>query len=333
VRTWGTLLGAALVSLLVAPPAWAAPAATLCETDVSRGAVPEVFVVDACVDAAGVTLRNTADAPVVVEHTGDLGAPLWVSRAGGDAATLTRLTGSPDDVLMPGDIVRWPVGVDAATVTVTGLDPTMVPAVVESLSAVLPGPATDEAQAGTFQRFAGLVRSVASAVETRASCLEGKNFLRVAACDAAAAGAIGHAVSSHVRRSDADDVVAVVLDPERWDEWSAVRPAVVGPAAERTLRLAAAPGPPPVPSPVVAPRPAPPAVAPAPVPVAAPAPLPGPAPAPQPPQVLPTLPSAPGWPSWEAPFDRNADAGKGKGNGHGNGKGNGRGKGKGGRDD
>lgn len=329
-RIPGALLGAALVSLLVPPsPAWAAPAATLCEPDVSRGAVPEVFVIDACVDAAGVTVRNTTDAPVVVELTGDLGAPLWVSRAGGAAATLTRLTAHPDDVLMPGDIVRWPVGVAAATVTVTGLDPAMIAAVVESLRAVLPRPATDEAQAGTFRRFAALVRSVAAATEARASCLEGKNFLRVAACDAAAAGAIGQAVSSHVRRSDAEDVVSVVLDPERWDEWSAVRPAVVGPAAERTLRLIAAPVPPPVPPPTVAPRPAPPAVVP--VPVAAPAPPPAPAPAPPPRPALPALPSVPGWPSWEEPPDRDADAGKGKGNG--NGKGNGRGKGKAGRDD
>lgn len=255
-------------------------------------------------------MRNSLDVPVVVRSTGDLGTALRVRKVGGQAGEVTRLTDGTDDVLMPGDVVRWPLGAGTAAVTVTGLDPAMIPAIVESLRTVLPRAGDEEAQAAAKREFGGLVR--------------------------AAAGTIGRAVSVRLSRSSVADVVPVVLDGGRWDEWAAVRPAPVGPPVERTLRLASAPLPATVPPPFVVPSVPLPAPAPVPLP-AAPAPHPAPATATTP--VLPTPPAAPRWPAWEEladHFDRPAGDGAERGDGDGKDKdkdkGNGQGRGN-GKDD
>jgi hypothetical protein len=212
-------------------------------------------------------------------------------------------------------------------------------AVSDSLGDLLPRRGDPDVPPDAHSSLAALVDVTAAAVAKRAACREGKNFLGTAACDVEAASTIGEAATVRLSRGDAHRAIAVLLDPGNWDEWAAVRPASVGPSAERTLRLAAAPLPVPAPPPVALPPSSPPApsppalVPPAPSPLPVPAPVPAvPAPVPAPAPVLP-LPSAPSWPSWQELLDRYAGKAHGNGNGKNNGRGNGRGKGKGGWDD
>jgi hypothetical protein len=294
------LLAAAALALAVLHPvpATAGPAPELCAPDDARGGVPSRFLLDACVDTTVMTLRNDLDVPVLVTGSGDVDAPAWVHERGSAAATVLRLTARTGDVLMPGDVVRWPTGPGAAALTVSGLEPA-APAVVDVLTRYLPRLGAESTEDSDFESFALVVREVAAAVDTRAACAEDTNFLQLAACDVTAASTVARVVMAQLPRRIAVDVLPLLLDPADWDDWHSAggtdARTLVG--AELRLVQAAMPGtaPPPAtqanPAPGSAPNPAPgsapnPATAPAPIRVPAPAPAPAPirvpAPAPAP---------------------------------------------------
>jgi hypothetical protein len=294
------LLGAGVVALallLLQPPAAHAETEDeLCLLDPRRGAVPDDFVVDACVDGASITVRNDLGVPIVVLPEGEVGPAVRVYGRTTPAAVVTRLVVERGEVLLPDDVVRWPLGAGAAALTVTPLQPGAIPAITNALSGVLPRPDGDEpVPVEEHAAYALLVRQVAAAVDERTECVEGKNFLQAAACDVRAAAEIGRAVDSLPGR-EASAVLAVVLDRDRWADWVSQARADVAALLRSQLRLAQAADPttptvpesgtpaPPAPSrehaTAPAPAPAPPPVPPAPAPPA-PAPAP-PAPAPAP---------------------------------------------------
>ena len=334
------LLVAALVpGLLVLQPAdaEAAPAAPLCAPDPARGAVPADFALDACVDASAVTVRNGGAEPVLVRTSGDLGEAVTVHERGSAGATVLRLAMLPGTVLVPGDVVRWPLGGGAAGLVVSGPDLPATAPVVAALESVLPDLGSDDVPTGDYPAYATVARATAAAVADRAACVEGRNFLRVAACDVDAATAISRAATAQLPDRAALHVLSVLLDQARWADWAAPAPAPAATEGEpATLTLTVAPEPEPVPVPA-APAPAPVA------PVAPSAPAPS-TPAPRAPVPVPVpVPSMPSLPQldpgrWQDVLDELLDrhldrAGDGDGDGDGDGGGGGKGRNKGEDDD
>jgi hypothetical protein len=321
------------LALTTAPArAEALPVADLCTPDLARGGVPADFVVDACVDATSMTLRNDLAHPVLVRREGDVGSPVRVHERGSSAATVLRVLGGADELLMPGDVARWPLG-------------PVTQSLVDSITTRLPELGSGGEK--NVRPVVAVVRELLAAAQERATCIEDKNFLRAAACDVDAASRISRTLSLQLPRGQAAKLLPVVLDRSRWAAWAAPATSalsVPGPRSEvpptRTLSQAPVPVPPPVvpapavvappvaaPPPVVVSRPpvAVPAV-PAPPPVAA-AVVPAPAPAPAP---APTV--RPDWEAWWASVlqqlaaQQNSPSTSGSdGNGKGNGNGNGRG--------
>ena len=113
------------VPLLSAPAVSAAPAPAaspqLCAADVSRGAVPAAFPLEACVDGTGMTLRNDRDRPVVVTGRGEFGARVMLRAQNDTLSDVVRRTSPSALVLLPGEVARWPIGPGAALLTVAPL--------------------------------------------------------------------------------------------------------------------------------------------------------------------------------------------------------------------
>ena len=290
------LVAATTVLVLTALPtaARAEPAPDLCTADGARGGVPADFVVDACVDATSVTLRNDLPDPVLVHRTGDLGTPVRVHQRGSSSASVLRLLSGEDELLMAGDVVRWPLGVAAATVSVAVVDP-VTRSVVDTVTSRMPEMRSDDRK--DTAAVAAVVPDVIAALTDRAACAQGKNFLRTASCDVDAAARISRALKAQLPRTTAIRLLPVVLDRARWSTWTAPAPPALdarpGSAAVATRQLSLAAVPPPVEAspPGVAPPPivAPPPVVPAP-PVIAP---PSPAPVARPPAAPPVVAAVP----------------------------------------
>jgi hypothetical protein len=288
------LMGTAVLVLTAAPAtAQALPAPDLCTPDATRGGVSADFVIDACVDATSITLRNDLEQPVLVHRTGDVGAPGRVHERGSADASVLRLLSGVDELLMPGDVTRWPLGATDAAVIVVDVDPVTL-SVVDTLTARLPELGTGDKGAGAV---ATVVREVIAALHERTACASGKNFLRTTACNVDAAARISRALRAQFPRSTGARLVPIALDQARWIAWSAAATPArsdAGPrsaaVASRILTIAAVP-PPAVVPPAVAPPPPVAATAPVPTrprvpapavpaapPVAAAAPAPVPAP-------------------------------------------------------
>jgi hypothetical protein len=269
------------------------------------------------------TLRNGLDVPVVVRREGDAGDPVRTHERISATSTVLRLLAGSDELLMPGDVTRWPLGPAAATLTVVDLDAT-VAAIIDTLAPELPQLGSDDAEPEAYQGIAVVIRESAAAVAERAACVEGKNFLQAAACDVGTASTISRTLAGQLPRRQAAALLPAVLGARNWDHWA--RPSRTEDAGSgRVLALAA------VPVPVVVAPPAPPA--PAPVPAPAPAPVPAPAvpapaavPQPQPPASR-TGGDLEAWiQAWLARLgssDGTNDNGNGRGNGHGHGNGRG----------
>lgn len=300
-----------VLPLLGVPSASAAPA--LCAPEETRGGVPESFPVDACVDGTTITLRNDRDRPVLVTSVGDVGVPVRIRSENSDVAAVIRRTGGAGEVLLPGEVARWPIGSGLAVVTV---QPAAVPAAPE-LATVLGGwlaGGTDQPAPEAQQHAAALVAEISAALDARAACAEDQEFLTTAGCDVVAAIAIGNAAAGHLDGQAAAGLLPQLLDPASWADWSAVDPEWPAGAAVALSQLASPPPVPPVvpapaeaapvAAPVRAPAPEPPPVA---VPAVSPQAVPSPAPAPPPdlsrPAVEPPRQQVHTW-SWQELRDR-----------------------------
>ena len=326
-----------LLPLLGSGSAAAVPAVDLCTPDNTRGGVADAFALDACADAASITVRNNLRVAVLVRPDGDLGAPVWVHKRGSAAAEVLRRASADDEVLMPGDVARWPLGTAAATLTVADVDPATA-AVLRALSPYLPALGEEDGSPADLRRWAVAVRESAAAIDARADCVAGKNFLQVSACDVTAASALSRTFLGHVPRATAMALLPSLLDKAHWAEWATAPRTELAETSpsRRVITQTAVPAPVVVPPPVetpAPPAPAPPAPA-APAVPAVPAPavvLQAPVPAPVPP--APAAPAAqPQIPDWLAQILARlaAEAEKNNGNGNGNGKNNGNGNGRGG---
>jgi len=240
-----------------------------------------------------------------------------VHERGSATASVLRLLAGTDELLMPGDVARWPLGPAAGSLTVADLAPSTL-AIVDTVRSYLPRLGAEDDHQENFQAFAVVVRETTAAVAERSACIAGKNFLQVAACDVVAAATVSRTVIGQLPRRPATEMLPLVLDQTNWADWVAARRAQPDPNG-RILAQAAVPVPVVVPPPVVP-------VSPPAVPAPAPA-LPAPVPAPQ----VPDLPAR-GFDlrEWlEDALGRYAAENNGNGHGHGNGNGNGGGRGNG----
>jgi hypothetical protein len=322
-----------LATPVLSAPASAAPAPAapeLCAPDVTRGAVPAAFPVEACVDGVGMTLRNDRDRPVVVSTQGDVQGRELLRAQNDSRSDVVRRTAPTALVLLPGEVARWTLGPGAALLTVGPLPVPSAPEIAEVLTRALAdegpqGPAPERGDS-----VGALVLEIAAAAGARAACAEGRSFLGTAACHVTAAAAIGSATAEHLDRRTTAEVLPQLLDPAAWAAWPLVDPD--WPAdADGALRQQAVPGPPPSgpraftapggagpsapstaaprtsvarPAPTPAPTRPPARVTPTPIP--APAPAPKPQPAPVPPRVVPAPPTTPHVerPTWQQFRDR-----------------------------
>src|SRR3954470_6021326 len=235
-RRAATVLATVFPLLLAQPVASAAPEAKLCTSDVSRGAVPDTFVLDACVDGSNVVLHNKLDVPVTVAVTGDAKAPAGAHPYDSPSTAALRVATAPDTVLLPGDVVRWPLGAGGSELTVAAPGPSATPVIAATLGDMLSRQTNADPQ-HAYVAMGALIRETATALETRGSCKSGKNFLRTAGCDVSAAAAIGHAAADTLPRPIDSDVLARVLDPDQWARWSKAGAADAAAVSGRELRL------------------------------------------------------------------------------------------------
>ena len=318
-RTAAFVVAVGLALSLQPATASATPLPEVCAA--GRIPVAATFPLEACVEGDAVRVRNSSDVVVVVAGSGDLGAPALVGADDGPLATVTRLAVGGEGVLLPGDVVRWPLGQGTAEISVVEGAPATA-AIAAELEAVLP----DHPEPDALRRHASLIGDLLAGIEARRSCLRGQNFLGRAACDVGTAAAIGRAVTEGLPDGVAPDVGVRMLDPDRWTRWSGlsspqVRGSLQMPAVAPPVQAATVETPPeqggvdPAPDPSVT------QAQPVPAPPAAPVPAPVPAPA----QVPPRADGPPAGPA-QAEDGRHTDGGKGNGKGNGDGKGNGNGK-------
>jgi hypothetical protein len=264
--------------LLPTTPAAGGPADWLCIPDTGRGAVPAGFVLEACVDGTGMTVRNSLDVPVLLTGRGMEG-PVHISSMGAERETVLRLVHENRVVLVPGDVVRWSLGRGEASLSVSDLEPANAPAIVATLDPFLPREGPRRIPDAVLQAFADVVEPISDAVAERDGCLDGRNFLGAIACDVTTATAIAAVLDAEFSRGVAIEVAPAVLDRGQWAAWAGIGTTDVS-GDDAVIRQAAVPppAPPPPPAPASSSRSTRPAPAPAPPPAPAPAPAVVPAP-------------------------------------------------------
>ena len=278
VRRFVVGLAVAAVLVFVAPTttATAVPVSTLCTANDARGVVPAVFPLDACVDGSSVTVRNDLQVPVLVRREGEVGDSVRLHERGSPTATVLRiLTDAPTrEILMPGDVVRWPVGLGAAALHVADVDP-VTTAILAAVEADLPAEGARGA-AHNFPRVRG------GHPRDPGRC-RGAHHVR-AGQELPAGGELRrarhHRDQPHRHRSpaarDGGGGAARRPRPPALDAMDDPRPTHLSAVSPTGMVLTQAA----VPPPVVVPPPEPPAAAPAPAPAPASVPAPAPKPAP-----------------------------------------------------
>lgn len=257
---WLTALAVCLVAMPVICPApalaAAKPAPGLCSMNTSRGAVPASFAIDACVTNSGIWLRNQLQVPVRFKVSGDARKPVNVHTDIGLAAMATRAVYSDPLILLPGDVVRIPVGTGKASATLSGTDAGGFYALAVTVATFLPG----ATQAGTVvNAFTGLIKDLANATFEYKDCLVGKNWIGQQGCQLARVAdvtwAVGKAAVAIGFRTA--PVISLVLNAATYLEFlSAQVPGVEAVlSSQRTISLAALPPAQPPPPPQPAPKP------------------------------------------------------------------------------
>lgn len=165
---------------LVAVPADAGPAPGLCRMATARGEVPDRFAVDACVDGSSIWLRNSLEVPVRFETTGDVEQPVTIEVDQTPAAVVTRRLEDRDGLLLPGDVMRIPIGEGEASATLADTDAGGAYVLATTLATFLPTGVAGR----VINVLTQLVRELSDAMASYGNCLSGKNWLQQLGCSA-----------------------------------------------------------------------------------------------------------------------------------------------------
>ena len=165
---------------------------------------------DACVDGASVTVRDDLQVPVLVRREGEVGDPVRLHEAG--EPHRRPCSGSSADaptayeILMPGDVVRWPVGLGAAALRVADVDPENDdgdPGRRRGRSLPASGRAARAAQQAR-SAFAVAIDEIAGGRRgARPRACRARTSCRRRACDVLATTAISRTVTGHLPRATA----------------------------------------------------------------------------------------------------------------------------------
>jgi hypothetical protein len=203
---------AVLLGIAAPAPVSAAPAPGLCPMNAVRGTVPADFALDACVDGTGIWVRNQLQVPVHLKPSGDTGSPVSIRTDAGIAAALTRLRYPDLLVLLPGDVVRVPIGAGAATLTVSDTDAGGFYALAVTLATFIPlGKAKD-----VYEAIAGWIKDVATDFGTYADCLATNNWIGQLGCFTSFGAALGFDTVKAVALGIAGPLLSVLLDAGTW---------------------------------------------------------------------------------------------------------------------
>jgi hypothetical protein len=119
-----------------------------CHMSTTRGTISPHFGIQACLDGAAVVLRNDLSFPVRVVLSGSVGGRSYVWRDPSPAAEVTRVRSHDSQLLMPGEVLRIPVGGGSAQIQLQGAsaaDKTY--AIASVIASAIPGKAASRVNA------------------------------------------------------------------------------------------------------------------------------------------------------------------------------------------
>jgi hypothetical protein len=205
-------IGVLLAGLFSAPAAVAAPAPGLCPTDTSRGLVPSSFAIDACLDASSVWLHNTLKVPITIKETGDTGTPVTVSPDQTVASVATRAHYNNPNLLLPGDLIRVPLGPGEAAVELASTDAGGFYILAFTLGSFLPGGKPK----AVYDAFTGMVADMSEAILARNNCRARKSWIEQSACDVTLVGWLTKALAVGSITGLATGATAVIFSVKLW---------------------------------------------------------------------------------------------------------------------
>ena len=174
-------LSAALVSVLLTIASTASTAATaagpasgLCSMNTQRGAVPASFALEACVDRSAIVLRNQLSVPVRISATGSSARIVAISSDMSIASRLTRIAHPGPEVMMPGDVIRVPIGSGEAAVSIVDTDAGGFHALATTLAAFIPAGAAVQ----VYEAVAQGITEMVDANLRYQNCLAHANWLQ-----------------------------------------------------------------------------------------------------------------------------------------------------------
>ncbi len=228
------------------------PSPSLCTMDTTRGAIPASFALEACVDAAGVVLRNQLDVPVKLALSGDVGTVAKISSDLGGAALATRAL-HPDPLLvLPGDLVRVPFGAGGASISVgSDQDAYRTYLFATTMLAFIPGGRVVD----LLDAFTGLIKDWSDALLNYNKCMVGANWIQQIGCVGGLSWGVTFAFGKAVVLGLGSAIVQTVLGAGFYLAWLGNQVPSIEKIikSERTISIAAKTVPPPPPPPPPAP--------------------------------------------------------------------------------
>lgn len=218
----GCLLASATLagSLVIAErSATAGPAPGLCTAD-TRASAPADFAIDACIDGDSVWLRNNLGAPIGISATGAPATPVAVTPNGSVANLVTRAWFSDPWLLLPGDIMRIPIGAGGGSVQLANTEAGGFYALSTTVATFIPAGAGVQ----LYEAVAEMIAEVTAVYGQYRDCIVGKNWIGRRGCEAGYTWDITYAFGRAAVVGLARGALAVLLDAATFVQWAAEQP-------------------------------------------------------------------------------------------------------------
>jgi hypothetical protein len=212
-----------VLSLFMTVPTQAKPAPGLCAMNTVRGSVPADFPIDACMNNSELVLSNTLTVPVNLSITGSTGNLVRVSTDYGTPADLTRYKYPSPLLLLPGDIVRIPVGTGAATVSIAGTEAGGFYALATTLNDFLPGGTVK----AVWDSMVTMISDMSGDVGQYENCVAGKNWIGQLGCQAVLIRGLLVAIGKGVLTGTAKAALAVIVNAAFFAKWAYSQPGAI----------------------------------------------------------------------------------------------------------